>query len=407
MADLYVRWSHANPLDIGDRPISPCWPPNAVWTNASIWMSYPPDHPDPALRSATAPHARLGEEVFINVGIYSRGQRFEFSPPEQPTPVVCQVWVCTGTNGVGPISALASSGGATGLAGIVVSLIDAPDIYGVASVPWTPGAADNLSFDANGAAHVCLAANVVYRSLPGAGLPASQGQTLPQFISNGQPVNTIFPCGDGPIDPLSAVPIGHFHGQKNIQVLSTAMELRIPMMLWAGDGEDGNRRLILSERVERVLADAVIREQLLAHPMIDLRGGRPRRQRTRKMTSRQRKLLASQLDERILSAGPLPLEPQERARLAGGGSLVLADHADIRLEPAGRPLAGIAIDGSDKVRGQTIEISTTAKNPSRFVVNLQPAQADPPGTVRVFDIAERSSSGRLIGGTTFITVAPA
>ena len=61
----------------------------------------------------------------------------------------------------------------------------------------------------------------------------------------------------------------------------------------------------------------------------------------------------------------------------------------------------------DKVRGQTIEISTTPKNPSRFVVNLQPAQADPPGTVRVFDIAERSSSGRLIGGTTFITVAPA
>ncbi|MEQ1896801.1 MAG: hypothetical protein ABL971_05360 [Vicinamibacterales bacterium] len=341
--------------------------------------------------------------MLINVQVYSRGAHFEFPSQEPLTPVVCQVWACTGTNGVGPISALPSVGGAVGLEGLVLGVIDVPDFYGVASVLWTPSAADGLVFDANGSAHICLAANLVYRSSPGS-IPASQGQPLPQFMSGGQPVRTIFPCGDGPIDPLSAAPIGHFQGQRNIQVLSTSSSLAIPLMLWAGDGESGPHVLSVSERVERALADAVIREHLLAHTMIDLRGGKARRQRTRRMTPRQLGLLGSGFDERLLGAGPLPVEPKERARLAGGGDLGLAGHAGIRLQPAQRSLPDVAIEGPGGVRDQSVKIRTTASDPTRVVVNLRPAAADSPGIVRVFDVAERSASGRLLGGTTFVTV---
>ena len=45
-ADLYIRWSKANPKDDAtgtqQRPLNPCWPPNAFWTNASIYLLYPP-----------------------------------------------------------------------------------------------------------------------------------------------------------------------------------------------------------------------------------------------------------------------------------------------------------------------------------------------------------------------------
>ena len=72
---LYIRWSKANPKDdtngTQQRPLNPCWPPNAFWTNASIWMSYPPNHPDPAKRGETAYQAQIDEEVLINVDCYS------------------------------------------------------------------------------------------------------------------------------------------------------------------------------------------------------------------------------------------------------------------------------------------------------------------------------------------------
>jgi hypothetical protein len=404
MADLYIRWRNANTKDIGDRPITPCWPPNAVWTNESIWMSYPPNHPDPAKRNATAYEARVGEEVFINVQVYTRGARFEFPSLEAATPIVCQVWACTGANGVGPISALASSGGATGLEGLVLGVVDTPDFYGTASVLWTPAAADGLAFDTDGAAHVCLAANLVYNRPPGAS-PPGQGQRLPQFVSGGQQVRTIFPCGDGPTDPRSGVPIGHFQGQKNIRVLDPAATSMATIDVRALDGQGGNHILELRERVGRAAIDAAIREHLLAHPIVDVLGGRPRRQRSRKITPRLLEILAPELGEEVLASGSLPLEPMERGRLARGGRLVLAGKEDIRLQPARRPLRDVAIEGPAGVRGQVIEILTDPDVPGRVIVDLSAAQADAPGTVRVFDLAERGREGRLVGGTTFVTVA--
>jgi hypothetical protein len=38
-------------------------------------------------------------------------------------------------------------------------------------------------------------------------------------------------------------------------------------------------------------------------------------------------------------------------------------------------------------------------------VDLSAAEADPPGTVRIFDLVEHTAEGQLVGGTTFVTVA--
>ena len=87
----------------------------------------------------------------------------------------------------------------------------------------------------------------------------------------------------------------------------------------------------------------MIREHLLALPFVDLDGGRERRQRTRKITPELFEFLLPQFGEELLRVGPLPLESAERARLAGGGELVLAEK-DVPLEAAKRPLEEIAIE---------------------------------------------------------------
>lgn len=364
-------------------------------------MSYPPNHPDPAKRNATAPRARVGEQVFINVAAYSRSADFSFMPGEVPF-VQCQVWVCTGANGVGPISALASSGGAAGIQGIVLGDIFAPD-YNIASVLWTPQATDNLAFDANGAAHVCIAANLVYVAPAGATVgPRSQGQFLPQFSANGQLVRTIFPCGDGPLDPRSAVPIGHFQGQKNIQVLSVNAA-RAPLQIAVGGRKQRRHTVWLEERIGLKRLPAVLAEHLLADPAVALEGGRPRRQRMVPVTAAARERLDPKLAEILQAAGRIAVEPLERARLARGGRLVLADRPDVALQPARRALdtAELQVDGA---AGLKLEVLLTPGEPRKLLVNL-PAADDKAGTVRVFDVAERDEDGALVGGTTFITLA--
>ena len=404
MADLYIRWSTANPKDIGDRPITPCWPPNAVWTNASIWMSYPYTHPDPAKRGLTAYAARLGEQVLINVAAFTRGATFQF--PGDQVPVICQMWACNLTNGVGPVSGLPSTNGEPASTAPCSATWTRRTGSGVASALWTPDAADGLLFDADGAAHVCLAANLVYNG-SAMGTPHAQGQYLPQFMSGGQPVRTIFPCGDGPIDPRSAVPIGHFQGQKNIQVWNTTTDptMTLEVLVWGrGPGPEG-RVPTLAERSGRKAIDAAIREHLLAHPFVDLAGGRERRARVSKLTPELREALEPVLDEELLRAGPLPLEPHERARLAGGGRLVLTDDRSTPLEPARRPLADVAIDGPNGERNATVEVEVGSARPERVIVDLGAARDDRRGTLRIFDLAERDAEGALVGGTTFVTVA--
>jgi hypothetical protein len=394
MADLFIRWSVGNPADLGVRPISPCWPPNAIWTNVSIWMEYPSTHPDPAKRNTTATQARIGEQVWIHVAASSTGATFPFPPDREH--VECQIWVCTGTNGVGPISALASAGGASGMRAVVLGAI-LPNTSGLASALWTPDATDNLSFDA-GTAHVCLAANLVYPAAAGS-TPSGQGQFLPQFMAAGQPVRTIFPCGDGPVDPRSAVPIGHFHGQRNIQVLEASPTSS--MKVW-GDGKRPHTLRLVERRGKGVL-DNALREHLLAHPGVRIVGGRERKRRTLRVTPAMLELLDAPLREALGAIDRLPLEPRERARLAGGGHLVLAVDESIRLRPASRPLENIGI-GTDDVFGPSIEIVAGADEPKTLRVDLRAAEADKPGVYRVVDLVERDDKERLVGGTTFITV---
>lgn len=393
MADLFIRWSASNPADVGTRPISPCWPPNAVWTNVSIWMTYPPNHPDPAKRNMTALEARIGEEVFINVAASTKGATFPF--PSDQEYVRCQIWVCTGANGVGPVSALASAGGSAGMMALVLGTIDTPNISGVASALWTPAATDNLTFNAAGEAHVCLAANLFYPAQTNT-TPAGQGRSLP-FMAAGQPVQTIFPCGDGPIDPLSAVPIGHFHGQRNIQVLDASGTTS--MKLWG----KGKHIVQLVERMGKGVLDAALREHLLAHPRVGLIGGRERKQRTLRLTPAMRKLMDSPLREALHDSERLPLEPRERARIAGGGRLVLAADENVRLRAARTPLDGIAIE-TDNAAGPSVEIVAGADEPKTLRVDLHAARRDKPGVYRVFDMVERDERKRLVGGTTFITL---
>jgi hypothetical protein len=415
VADLYIRWSKANPKDDGERPLFPCWPPNAFWTNASIWMSYPPNHPDPAKRNETAYEARIGEQVFINVDCYSSGATFPFPfpPGGDRTPVKCQIWACSGANGVGPISALPSSLDANGnaLEGIALGELSPPDFYAVASVLWTPEGTDGLSFNEEGAAHVCLAANLSYLAPTGGGgggvgAPSSQGQRLPQFSPGGQPVRTIFPCGDGPTDPRSGVPIGHFHGQKNIQVLRAApgmMLIATLQVFGAGAGPEA-RVLELAERTGWRELPAAIREHLLALPFIELVGGRERRRRMQKITPDLFEYLVPDFGEDLLRSGPLPLEPRERARLAGGGDLVLAE-SHTPLVPAKGPLEKMSIEGAARRKDDAYELTVGPKEPERVAIDLGAADGDPRGTVRIIDLAERNGEGALVGGTTFITVA--
>jgi hypothetical protein len=227
-------------------------------------------------------------------------------------------------------------------------------------------------------------------------------------MSGGQPVQTVFPCGDGPIDPRSNVPIGHFQGQRNIQVRNAAVESELVAEIdvsGAGDGER-LRTLTLSERIRKRVLDATLREHLLAHPLVELRGGRKRRQRTRELSAKLVELLGPELDEGLLKAGPLPLEPRERAMLGGGGELVLAGEKGTALQPAPTPLDEVALESPAGDRGDAIKVDATPRDPTRITVDLRAAGDDPAGTVRVFDLAERDAGKALVGGTTFITIAP-
>jgi hypothetical protein len=225
-------------------------------------------------------------------------------------------------------------------------------------------------------------------------------------MSGGQQVQTVFPCGDGPVDPRSNVPIGHFQGQRNIQVWNTAADTGLVGVIEVWGAGDGRQRRVLSvtERTGKTALDVTLREHLLAHPLVDLLGGRERRQGTRELTPDVVELLGPEFEE-LVAAGPLPLEPRERARLAGGGSLVLADDKDIRLQPARRPLDEIAIEGPSGDKGDVIELKAGPDGPERVVVDLRSAKADAPGTVRVVDLVERDGEDVLVGGTTFITIA--
>ena len=51
------------------------------------------------------------------------------------------------------------------------------------------------------------------------------------------------------------------------------------------------------------------------------------------------------------------------------------------------------------------ESRVNTREHQRVLVDLRATAEDSPGTVRVFDLVERGADARLVGGTTFITLA--
>jgi hypothetical protein len=101
-------------------------------------------------------------------------------------------------------------------------------------------------------------------------------------------VTTIYPCGDGPTDPRSLIPIGHFQGQKNVQVLtgSAGSQLRSEIRMWSRGGKiDRRHTLEIVERRGDSALDPNLREHLLAHRAIAVVGAKPGRQRFIEVTS--------------------------------------------------------------------------------------------------------------------------
>ena len=76
---------------------------------------------------------------------------------------------------------------------------------------------------------------------------------------------------------------------------------------------------------------------------------------------------------------------------------------NFRVTAARTPLHGIAIE-TDNAVGQSVEVVAGPDNPKTLRVDLRAAEVDKPGVCRVFDMVERDEKGRLVGGTTLITL---
>ena len=201
-------------------------------------------------------------------------------------------------------------------------------------------------------------------SIDRGGAPSSQGQRLPQFTPvGGQPVRTIFPCGtdhrpserraDRPL-PRSEEHLGIEHS-AGIHARQRDPDLRL--------GRRGAAPRPRADGAHRL--DRAPRRDSRTSPGASLR--RPRWGARAPPAHAQDhaelfEFLLPQFGEELLRAGPLPLEPRERTRLAGGGELVLAEK-DVPLEAAKRPLEEIAIEGPSGKTGDVLEVDVGPKEP--------------------------------------------
>jgi hypothetical protein len=166
--------------DTGTRAGDPC---GAYWENPNIWLQKVPSAANP--NPSPTWTASAGVPYIVCVQVFNNGE-------VDLTNVTAEAWVCDFTMGIGPGSALASSG--------LLGFITQPTIPGGNSVviqsgPWTPAASDvNVNPIPNSGApgghegHVCIAVNVF----------SNQGQSVDgQSIANpplGQVALPIEPC---------------------------------------------------------------------------------------------------------------------------------------------------------------------------------------------------------------------
>jgi hypothetical protein len=208
--DLYIKY-HAQ--DAGVRPIPSCgqnppWP----WLATSISMT--------DVNGNVLNKAKVGEACKICVRVDSK----ESTYPTFPRPKV-QVWVCDFTLGVGPGSVRQYNGSIpeAGISGSVISLTPgaansvASGAPGLAKIDWTPEDGDLRNVNADGEAHMCIAANVYYE---GPDAPGAEGAVMP-------PPDFIDVCGN------------QHHAQLNIAIQPAGPTITsVPLQVLGPKGGD-------------------------------------------------------------------------------------------------------------------------------------------------------------------------
>jgi hypothetical protein len=381
---LYIKWSLSTPNDAGEPMDDPgeCWPPNKVWNNASIWMERRKNDTNlqdnegwDAANVEPTNEATIGKVVKIYVAAYTSGASFVASPGVR---VKAQVWVCDCTTGLGPKGAI-SPGGEAGMPMSYSSPITkTPEQRGVNFVMWTPKAGDLRNADPNdpNRGHLCIGANLYWMGSS----PPAEGVLMP-------PPSELDICNN------------RHHGQKNIGIVKLKMDEELAFFIEVPNpGPEGPEEEFRVELAERLGAGAIGRlekEALITEDFVALAGGRPRKVRRRKLTAEEAAELGAP------DGATLPMEPEPRARLAGGGRLVLAEDRRTRLYTPRNPLDGarIGLEGSDR-GGRELRVAVAPRKPEVIELRLPADRRVKPGATRFFDVVQRRQGGGLVGGMT-------
>jgi hypothetical protein len=362
--DLFIKWSTANPNDIGDRPINPCGGTNPVWDNQSIWLTQPGNP------SMTLTKAKVGQQIQVNVRVTNKATGGTFTPdPTNALFVKVQIWICNYAVAVGPNGGIASAGGSAGQEGLITNSI-ASGGTAATSVLWTPQAGDlNINTTAAGEGHVCVGANVYWEGTT----PVAESHQFP-------PPGVLSICGDGP-DPKN---LGGHHGQKNI-LIASAMSggtMIIPLNIFNLLGERDEFLIeVIEAHTGKIAFRMAEREVLLAEKWVTLAGGKPN------------------IKPKIVHGHPI--EPIERAQLRAGGKLVLSK-GKRPIALSRRPIREFQIVAKEQT-GKRIKVVVNPRKPERIELSWQQPEENP-GAVHVFDVLQRARGGRLLGGARVVAV---
>lgn len=349
MAHLYIECDAARP-----------------WASPWIWLS------SDANGEARIDKATLAQPCYINVKVGTKETSFPAVSPR----VKVQMWVCDYTLGIGPASVRQYTGGSFPEAGQTASIIERPtDPPGsktittsapqVARLAWTPLSGDMRNVNAQGEAHMCVAANTYW----GGSNPPAEGAPMP-------PPDVINVCAE------------QHHGQLNIGILPKGdEEIEIDVhhaKWWQEDGRDGDRRYTIEIREPVGRLGTVERETLAIQRFVKLTGV--------DMRAVRRKLPRD-------SEGRA-LEPLVRTALRAGAK------PTIRGKPLGatrRKLRFLELEAGGK-KGRKLEVRVpTGRKPLPVLLHAALADADPIGAFKVLDVVQRRGN-RVLGGARVLVV---
>jgi len=338
---LYVKY---NAADGGSRAIEPC---TGFWSSPDVWIEGGVD----------AGTARVGVPNTIKVRVRALPSLPGGASAVENVNV--QVWVSDFTLGVGPNSGLPSAGGAVGLTGYIAS-ISAGGSNVAGCGPWTPVQSDS---QLNGG-HVCIAANCHAD-------PPDNGVQVP-------------PNSFQAVDGSSKVCCDSHLAQRNIAVRQTDGNLRFNMFINNLDEQEPREFVVTMSAVRGALRFPVLeRELLLTSPFIQrlpVRGHEVPR-----------------IDDRLRRE----LEPHEIRHLEARGPVRLGlagERQEIALHRA-RTKAPFSLDSKfgegPKIVGK---IGPGKSIPLGLQIGFN--KRDKKGTMRSFEIVQRTAAGQVVGGAT-------